>query len=353
MNERLSPTFSTVEHLERLYFRNSPELSFCASSLREWEEWRIKLQQRVKTILGRFPEKCELKAKVIERKEEEGYYIEKIILQVEQGLFMPAYLLIPEGIQFPAPVVLALHGHGRGAKDVLGEYKSEVWRKWIRCYNYDYARQLAQRGFITFVPEARGFGNREKESEKIVNPREKGQYGTSCRKASLNAILLGQPILGGKIWDIMRSVDYLQTRKEIDSERIGCLGLSMGGTIALFSSAIDERIKVVIISCYLNTFRDSIMAIEHCECNYIPNILRYAEMYDICGLIAPRPLLIEAGKDDPIFPFHAARFAFNKVREVYRLLGEEEKLEKDFFEGGHRFNGKKSFDWLKRWLFER
>ncbi|GAI47296.1 unnamed protein product, partial [marine sediment metagenome] len=205
----------------------------------------------------------------------------------------------------PAPVVLALHGHGRGADDVLGEYGSEVWQKWIRDYNYDYARQLVQKGFITFVPEVRGFGGREKESEKIVNPREEGNYDTSCRKASFNAILLGQPILGRKIWDIMRSIDYLETRKEIDSERIGCLGLSMGGTIALFSSAMEERIKVVVISCCLNTFRDSIMTIEHCECNYIPYILQYAEMYDICGLIAPRPLLIEAAKDDPIFPFHA------------------------------------------------
>ncbi len=352
MDKSLGPTFSTVEHLERVYSRNFPEFTFCASSLEEWQEWRVNLRQRIKAVLGGFPEKCELKAKVVERKEVEGYYIEKIILQVEQGLLMPAYFLIPEGIKFPAPVVLALHGHGRGADDVLGEYGSEVWQKWIRDYNYDYARQLVQKGFITFVPEVRGFGDREKESEKIVNPREEGNYGTSCRKASFNAILLGQPILGRKIWDIMRSIDYLETRKEIDSERIGCLGLSMGGTIALFSSAMEERIKVVVISCCLNTFRDSIMAIEHCECNYIPYILQYAEMYDICGLIAPRPLLIEAAKDDPIFPFHATQFAFNKVREVYRLLGEEDKLNQDFFEGGHRFSGKKSFDWLKKWLFE-
>ncbi len=86
------------------------------------------------------------------------------------------------------------------------------------------------------------------------------------------------------------------------------------------------------------------MAIEHCECNYVPGILQYAEMYDICGLIAPRPLLIEMGKDDPIILFSSGRFSFGKVKEVYELLKEEDKLESDAFQGEHRFSGKRVFD---------
>ena len=204
--------------------------------------------------------------------------------------------------------------------------------------------------FITFVPEARGFGEREKESEKVSNPREEEEYLTSCRKSSFNSMLLGHPIIGRKVWDIMRAIDYLQTREEVDPAKIACLGLSMGGTITMYTTAVEERIKVGVISCYLNTFKDSIMAMEHCECNYLPGVLNYGEMYDICALIAPRPLLIESGKNDPIFPFYASEFAFNKVKKVYKSLGEEDKLAWDVFEGEHRFSGKMAFDWLKRWL---
>jgi len=80
----------------------------------------------------------------------------------------------------------------------------------------------------------------------------------------------------------------------------------------MYAAAVEERIKVAVISGYLNTFKDSIMAMKHCECNYLPGILKYGEMYDICSLIAPRPLLIESGKNDPIFPFYVSKFALIK-----------------------------------------
>ncbi len=350
MNNKSEPTFSTVEHLERLYSQNCPRLSFSASSIEEWQKWRGELKARLIELLGLFPEKCHLKPQIVERKDLGAYYRERIILEPEKGLLMPTYFLIPKKIDFPAPAILALHGHGRGAKDVLGIAESSTWRKFIEGYNYDYAHKLAEKGFITFAPEARGFGQREKESEKVANPREGEDYRTSCRKSSFNGMLLGQPIVGRKVWDVMRSIDYLETRPEVDKERIGCMGLSMGGTITLYTAVLEDRIKVAVISGYLNTFRHSIMAIEHCECNYVPGILRYAEMYDICGLIAPRPLLIEMAKSDPIIPFSSARFSFDKVKQVYGLLNQKGKLESNVFEGEHRFSGKKVFDWFTRWL---
>jgi len=350
MRKEPEPTFSTVEHLERLYSQNHPKLSFSAGNVEEWQKWRKELKAKLIELLGLFPERCALKPQILERKDLGAYYREKIILEPEKGLLMPTYFLIPKKIDFPGPAILALHGHGRGAKDVLGEAESSTWRKFIENYNYDYAHKLAERGFITFVPEARGFGEREKDSEKVAVSFEGGRYGISCRKSSFNALLLGQPIMGKKVWDVMRSIDYLETRSEVDKERIGCMGLSMGGTITLYTAALENRIKVAVISGYLNTFRDSIMAIEHCECNYVPGILQYAEMYDICSLIAPRPLLIEMAKSDPIIPFPSARFSFGKVKEVYNLLKEEDKLGSDIFEGGHRFSGRKVFQWFARWL---
>jgi dienelactone hydrolase len=352
VDKKLKPAYSTVEYLDNLYHKTEFKYAFKAKTLEEWVSWRDGFREELIKLMGidLLSRKCELKPQILERKEFDFYFREKLSLQVEEGFLMPCYLLIPKRIDYPSSAVLALHGHGRGAKDVLGEADSEQWKRCIEKYNYDYAHQLALRGFITFVPEVRGFGEREKESEKVSNPREEEDYRTSCRKSSFNSMLLGHPIIGGKVWDIIRAIDYLQIREEVYPEKIACLGLSMGGTITMYTAAVEERIKIAVISCYLNTFKDSIMAMEHCECNYLPGILRYGEMYDICGLIAPRPLLIESGKNDPIFPFYASEFAFNKVKRVYELLEEKGKLAWDAFEGEHRFSGKIAFDWLKRWL---
>ncbi|HVO44266.1 MAG TPA: hypothetical protein VMT34_16680, partial [Aggregatilineales bacterium] len=98
------------------------------------------------------------------------------------------------------------------------------------------------------------------------------------------------------------------------------------------------------------SFRDSIMSIDHCACNYVPGILQYAEMADIAGLIAPRPLLVESGGHDPIFPTAATRRALDQLRPIYRCFGAEDRLDADFFEGAHQWSGRKAYDWLKRWL---
>ena len=351
MDKKIQPTYSTVEHLDDLYHETEPKYAFRAEGLEDYRDWRDSFRDKLIKLMGidLISPKCELNPEIMERRKSGSYITEKLSLQVEEGFYMPCYLLIPKNINLPSPVVIALHGHGRGVKDVLGEVDSEEWKSWVESFNYDYARQLALRGFITFVPEVRAFGEREKDSEKVV-PREDRDYRTSCRKSSFNSMLLGRPIIGGKIWDMMRAIDYLQTREEVNPEKIACLGLSMGGMITLYGAAVDQRIKAAVISGYLNTFKDSIMAMEHCECNYLPGILKYGEMYDICSLIAPRPLLIESAKNDPLFPFHASEFAFNRVKRVYQLLGEKEKLTRDVFEGEHRFSGKIAFDWLRKWL---
>jgi fermentation-respiration switch protein FrsA (DUF1100 family) len=92
------------------------------------------------------------------------------------------------------------------------------------------------------------------------------------------------------------------------------------------------------------------MAIEHCADNYVPGLARYAEAHDVAGLIAPRPLLIEHGTDDPIFPIEGVRQAYHHLARVYSLLGCPAHLELDEFDGGHRFGGARAFSWLDQWL---
>jgi hypothetical protein len=106
----------------------------------------------------------------------------------------------------------------------------------------------------------------------------------------------------------------------------------------------------VVVSGYFNTFRDSIMAVRHCLCNFVPGIVNLVEMVDIAGLVAPRPLLIETGTHDPIFPTEAAQRAYQDLQKVYDVFEVTENLDIDIFEGEHAWSGAKAYDWLVHWI---
>ncbi|MBC7319571.1 acetylxylan esterase [bacterium] len=318
---------------------------FKAETVEEWKEWRVSLKNKLIELLGGFPERIPLEPEVLERKEFDAYFRERIVFNSAPDVSVVGYLLIPKGVEFPVPGVVALHGHGYGKDDIVGIWEDGTERTIPDGYQKDFAISLVKSGFVTLAIEQACFGER-REPEDI----NKDKYQSSCRKVSFWAMLLGKTVLGMRVWDVMRAIDYLETRKEVNSSSIGVMGISGGGMTSLFSSALDERIKAVVVSGYLNTFKDSILSIYHCECNYVPGILKYAEMYDIAGLIAPRALLVESGTKDNIFPIKATEFAISKVKRVYELLGVPEKLDVDIFEGRHQISGRKAYEFLKREL---
>src|ERR1041385_360733 len=99
------------------------------------------------------------------------------------------------------------------------------------------------------------------------------------------------------------------------------MGISGGGTVTVFSTALEPRIRAALVSGYLNTFKDSVGSLAHCIDNYVPGILNYAEMHDIAGLIAPRPLFVESGEKDNISPIKASIASFNEVQKIYGVFG--------------------------------
>jgi len=199
---------------------------------------------------------------------------------------------------------------------------------------------------MVFAPEMIGFGLRREEQDKIKMGNEH-----SCRILSWHAAIIGKTAIGLRVWDVMRVIDYADTREECSAKKkIGCVGLSGGATVTMYTSALEKRIKCAVVSGYFNTFEDSILAMHHCDCNYIPWIRKYAEMSDVASMIAPRALLIEAGTKDEIFPISATKAAYEKLKKTYQLLNVEDHLDIDIQEGGHRFYGVKAFDWMNRWL---
>ena len=212
-------------------------------------------------------------------------------------------------------------------------------------YQHDFAIQVAEAGMAAVAIEPMGFGCRRDP----INARQ-GLSRKACEPAAGGALLVGATILAWRVWDVMRTLDYIATRPELDSGRVGCMGISGGGTVTLFATALEPRIRAALVSGYLNTFRDSVGSLAHCIDNYVPGILNWAEMHDIAGLIAPRPLFVESGEKDNIFPISASVESFNHVRDIYSVFGEADRVEQEVFPGEHSFWGKRGIPFLARHL---
>jgi len=331
--------FSSTEYFNRLCARQRPKLAFRGKTRADWGAWRRKLRRRVLDLLGEFPKPCPLRPQTLEREDLGDVIREKVVFDSERDMSVPAYVCVPSGRARGQrlPGVLALHGHGlgklvpAGVENSLGGFR-------------EYGLSFARRGFVTIAPDFRGFG------ERADDPRCFGGRDP-CNVNFIKGSLLGVNLLALDIWDAMRAADYLQRRKEVDPDRIGAVGSSFGGTMSMYVAALDDRVKCAIVSCYLNTFEQyAIRQANFCGSQFPPGLRRWAELADACGLIAPKPLLIVAGKQDEGFPFHATMRAYRQLSRIYRAADAADRLDLDAFDGGHRFSEDKAFPWFDRWL---
>ncbi|MEM2088133.1 MAG: alpha/beta hydrolase family protein [Thermoproteota archaeon] len=316
--------------------------------LEEWESWRLNFRKKLAELIGlNFFESSELSPEKLDEQHYPSYTREKIVLRSDPYTLIPTYILVPEERKGCFPAVIAMHGHGYGKGELVGIWKDGRNRadSCSRGYQKEFALELVKRGLLVAVPDQSGFGER-----RVRDDISLGSEQNSCKQLSLWALMMGTTTMGRRVWDAMRVIDYLSTRSDVDHSRLGMMGISGGGATTLFTSALDDRIKVTVVSGYLNTFRDSVLSIDHCIDNYVPGILRYCEMPDVAALIAPRPLLVESGSKDALFPVMSARHAYEQVRRVYTLLNAEDRIEADFFEGTHEISGRNAYDFIAKWF---
>jgi dienelactone hydrolase len=321
-------------------------LRFSARTEKEALAWQKKLRPKIIELLGGFPsQRASLNPITIETREYPGYRREKVIFDSREGASVLAYFLIPTGKTGKMPAVICVPGHGRGVDDIVGIDDKGRDRTDKSGYQHDFAIQMAEAGVAAVAIEPMGFGCR-RDPENI----KRGLGRSSCQPVAGTALLVGQTMIGWRVYDVMRTIDLIATRPELDANRVGCMGISGGGTCTVFSAAVEPRIRAALVSGYLNSFRDSIGSIAHCIDNYVPGILNWAEMYDVAGLIAPRPLFVESGRQDDIFPIEASIESFRKVSEVYGAFGAADRAEQEVFDRDHSFWGKKGIPFLVRHL---
>jgi dienelactone hydrolase len=340
--------FDPVLFSRRLYESAPLRLTFSAQNRRQAEAWQKKLRAKLIELLGPLPGSSpSLHSITLEVREFPGYRREKFVFESSPGLNVLGYLLTPASGKPPYATVVSVPGHGRGVDDIIGIDDNGRDRADKDGYQHDFAIQVTEHGMASLAIEPIAFGCR-----RDARTSKRGLKQSACQPVAGAALLLGQTMIGWRVHDVMRSIDWIATRKELDASRVGCMGISGGGTCTLFSAALEPRIRAAMVSGYLNTFRDSVFSLSHCIDNYVPGILNWAEMYDIAGLIAPRPLFAESGERDDIFPIAASRASFARVKKVYEVFGAADRAAQETFDDTHSFYGKKGLPFLQQHLMD-
>lgn len=313
---------------QRLMKTTEQELAFDGGDVKIWQR---KLKRKVAQLVGDIPkDRVPLNVESLWKRDHPLGTIEKIVFTAEPYADVIAYVCLPKDVPPPYTFFVCVQGHSTGAHNSIGVDRDTNNETIEVAGDRDFGLGCMRRGLAALCIEQRSFGERR----ELVQEHTAKQ---GCHDATMHALMLGRTLIGERVFDVDRGIDYLQTRDDVDMKRIGVMGNSGGGTIGLFAAALLPRIAFAMPSCYFCTFADSIMSIYHCADNYVPNILKYAEMPDVMGLFAPKPVVLVAGKDDPIFPLKGVRKAFRQLKEIYKAAGAPNQCHLVIGNGGHRF----------------
>jgi dienelactone hydrolase len=338
--------FDPVLYTRKLYESAPLRLTFRAQNRKQAEAWQKRLHAKLTELVGGFPaQHAALQPQTLETRDFPAYRREKFVFESRPGMLVLGYLLTPRATAPPYAAMICVPGHGRGVDDIVGIDPQGGDRTNKPGYQHDFAIQVVEHGMAAVAIEPLAFGCR-----RDPLTRKKGAEVTACQPSAGAALLLGQTMVGWRVYDVMRSIDWIETRKELDARRVGCMGISGGGEVTTFAAALEPRIRAAMISGYLNTFRDSVMSLSHCIDNYVPGILNWAEMYDVAGLIAPRPLFVESGTKDEWFPIEASKESFARVQKAYEVFGAAPLAQQEVFDDIHSFYGVRGLPFLAKHL---
>ena len=249
----------------------------------------------------------------------------------EPTMIIPVVIIRPKGIEGPMPLCITPQGHNSNPEVYSGIANNEKELQSFETKQANIAYRIAQKGIITINPTTRGFGLTRHADDIAAGKR------SSCKYYHQRDLIAGRVIVGDRVWDVMKIIDWALANLPVDKDRIIVTGNSGGGTVSAYAGAIDERIALCAPSSCFCSYEGSIGSIYHCYCNYVQNIMLLCNMGDLAGLVAPRKLLIISGAKDDIFPIGPAREEFKTTKAVYKAMGVADNCEMYEGDGGHRY----------------
>ena len=312
---------------ENLLLYPGPDGPAPVRTLEDWAKRRAHILQGMASVMGPMPgdeKRCALDVR-IEKEEDLGTYVRRLITYAsEPGSRVPAYLLVPKGVD-KAPAVLALHGTnnkvGHGSVVGLGDGPDRA-----------YASDLAERGYVVLAP-----------SYPLLANYHPDLKGLGWESGTLKAV-----------WDNRRGLDLLASLPCVDaSAGFGAIGHSLGGHNAVYTAVFDERISAVVSSCGLDAFLDYFGGSPErwapekgwCQTRYMPKLLDYRgrlaeipfDFHELVGALAPRHVLIVAPLNDHNFKADSVDRIAAAARPAFRLHGHEDRLRVEHPDAGHDF----------------
>ncbi|REJ94670.1 MAG: hypothetical protein DWQ34_08000 [Planctomycetota bacterium] len=307
----------------------------------EITDYQNDLREFFTAQLGGFPERTPLNAETVGVIDADGYRIEKVIYESQPQHHVTANLYLPDG-EGPFAGVVVSSGHSRTAKTA--------------DYNQRFGIMMARHGMAALCFDPIGQGERSQFLDDDGQPL----YSSTTSEhflVGVGSILVGRNTARYRVWDAMRSIDYLASRPEVDAERIGFTGCSGGGTLTSYVMALDDRVACAAPACYLTTFRKLIETIgpQDAEQNIYGQLAYGMDHPDYVIMRAPRPTLISSTTGD-YFDIEGAWDNYRQAKRIYSKLGRPEQVDLVEVEGRHGVHPQNLATiahWMQRWLAGR
>lgn len=328
-----------AEYLEQRTVQIEDSFLAEVESKDDWNRMKESYREQLGEMLGLSPDRprADLKATVTGKLQGDGFIVEKLHYQSSPGLYVTGNLYLPadrkKDEKFPA--ILYVCGHGRVKKDGVS-FGNKV-------HYHHHGAWFARNGYVCLTLDTIQLGEIE------------GIHHGTYSKNMWWWVSRGYTPAGVEAWNGIRGIDYLQSRSEVDPERIGVTGRSGGGAYSWWIAALDERVKAAVPVAGITSMRNHVVdgCVEsHCDCMYQVNSKRW-DFAMISSLVAPRPLLISNTDKDGIFPLEGVLDIHAKTRKLYRLLGAEGNLGLQIAEGPHKDTQDlrvHAFSWFNRFL---
>ena len=345
--------------IQKIAEANRYAYSYLSGRFPSFEGFQAAAREKLLELLHYQPEPVEPRPEVIERVDCGDFVRERITFATTPFTRVPAYVLIPKHLKGPAPAMLDLHSHGGmflfGKEKVVDLGNNHAAMGPYHQQHYDgrpTATALARRGYVVITIDACMFGERRVMLDAdLTLGWDRSKYSLNdvarlnqvCRNREATIVkaltLAGATWPGVVFWDDIRTVDYLLTRPEVDPNRIGCQGVSMGGYRSLFLAALDGRIRAACVVGFMSTVRPMVHAHvdTHSFVHFLPAIHQYLDWPDVASLTAPRSLMVLQCRQDQLFPLPGMEESIEKIAAVYERAGVKEKFVGRFYDGPHRY----------------